>query len=735
MLILFALTLFVSAFLLFWVQLMVAKMILPLLGGSPAVWNTCLCFFQAVLLLGYAYANLLTEKLKVRAQILMHGLVLLLPLPLLPIALRQDWLPLSPAMPLLWLLMLLLVSVGLPFFVVATSAPLLQRWFAQLDHPASDDPYFLYSASNLGSMLGLLSYPLLIEPGIALTQQRDSWAIGYLVLTGLILGCGYCLWRFPGKLSSLEPSSEVVPLQEPPTLLDQGRWLVLAFLPSSLLLGVTTYLTTDIAAIPLFWAVPLAIYLLTFILAFARQPPFSHRRLLAGLPLLLTALVLFLLLKVVRPAILILPLHLVGLFAVAYLFHGELAERRPSPRYLTQFYLWIAVGGVVGGMFNAIAAPLLFSTVLEYPLVLVLSLLLLPCLNRETSPSGLRLTLPLSLGLLFGGLLIGFSGGNWSHGLELLVSLALMAAIVPIFQLKPLVWITGGVLLLLLNQFSISSLGGILTTQRSFFGIYQVLQEQRTNLHTLLHGTTVHGMQSFEPGRQREPLTYFSPRGPIGQVFTALAAPSSGTKVAPTPPARVAVLGLGVGTLIAYAQPGQTWTFYEIDPVVETLASDRRYFTFLADAPVSAQILRGDARLRLQEATEQSYDLIVMDAFSSDAIPVHLITREAMQLYLHKLSQQGLIAVNITNRFLKLEPVLAALAMDLNLTALHQYDRLPTSAEETNAQSSSHWVIFARNAEDLAGLDTDPRWQPLTPQPGVYLWTDEYSNLLQILRP
>ncbi len=717
-LILFGLALFVSAFLLFGVQLMVAKMILPLLGGSPSVWNTCLFFFQAILLLGYGYAHFTSQRLQAKQQIWLHGLVVLLPLPLLPIALAHG-LPPVDTNPIPWLMGLLVIEVGLPFFVVATSAPLLQQWFAQSDHPDSGDPYFLYAASNAGSLLGLLSYPFLIEPNLTLEQQSWGWAIAYILLVVLTLICGVYL-RY-SLAPAAQPFTELALdfIDQPPTRLQQWGWVLLSFLPSSLLLGTTTYLTTDIAAIPLLWAVPLALYLLTFILAFARRSPIQPQQFVDLLPLIITPLVILLLLKVTQPTVIVLPLHLLGLFMVAYVLHGYLANSRPCPQYLTQFYLLISLGGVLGGLLNAIAAPLLFSTVLEYPLVLVLSLLLLPSLPTHAK-SRLQTTFPLAVGLLLGALLIGWSTGgqNW-RGTTL--ALGLLAAIAYGFSFKPLRFGTGCLLIVLLGQFSITSLGGVLTTERSFFGVYQVLQDNLGKYNTLLHGTTVHGRQSFDPARQREPLTYFTRSGPMGQLLTA------------HQPQQVAVLGLGVGTLATYAQPGQTWDFYEIDPLVVKLAQDQRYFTFLAHSAVPPNLVLGDARLRLAQSV-YPYDLIVMDAFSSDAIPVHLITQEAMQLYLSKLTKKGLIAVNITNRYLNLEPVLAALAKHLGLFAIKREDRRLSEVEMTAGKSASRWVVIAQHQQDLVFLTQDQRWQVISSRANSPVWTDNFSNLVQVFR-
>ncbi|MCT7950345.1 fused MFS/spermidine synthase [Ancylothrix sp. C2] len=741
MLIIFSATLFISAFLLFWVQLMVAKMILPLLGGSPSVWNTCQLFFQAVLLLGYGYSHLTTQRWGLRRQAIFHSFLLFLPVAFLPLTLTKYWLPPQNANPIFWLLALLLVSVGLPFFVISTTAPLMQKWFASTPNSSQNDPYFLYSASNLGSMLGLLFYPIFIEPNFSLSQQSWAWSAGYGLLIFLTLCCAGFLAKkkfkpTKGEMPVYPPADATpgeLPLQteageslDPPTLKQQLQWLFLAFIPSSLLLGITTYLTVDLAAIPLLWAVPLALYLLTFILAFAPTnllpiPIFSK-----SLPLFFSPLIILSLLKILQPIGLLLPLHLTGFFIATGLFHAKLAQLRPPVQYLTKFYLWVAFGGVLGGIFNALLAPAIFPTISEYPLIMLLSLLLLqtPLFPKNNPKSKI---LPLSLGLLLGALLGGFTLDNFfKNALVFACGVALLAAIYYIFTLSKWRFVAGALLILMLAQFSIGNLGGLLYSERSFFGVNRVVYDKRGNYHSLLHGTTLHGRQSLDPKRQQEPLTYFHPTGPIGQLFQYL---NSQQKLK-----NIAVLGLGIGTLAAYSQPGQNWTFYEIDPSVKKIASDPRYFTFLKNAKSPYQIILGDARLKIAEVGKNSYDLIVMDAFSSDSIPVHLITKEALELYSTKLAKNGIIAVNISNRYLNVEPVLAALAENLNFAALRQLQKEMSPAEKEMGKSASHWVIFAQNREDFGKLTADSRWQTLPKTKNAPLWTDEYSNIFSLLR-
>ncbi len=727
---LFASILFLSAFLLFWVQLLVTKLVLPWLGGSPWVWNTCACFFQAVLLLGYGYASLPPLRQRTVWPLLVHCGLLLLPIYFLPIRLNSIGLPPTDSNPIPWLLGGLAVTVGLPVLAVATTAPLLQQWFAHTPHPDRHDPYFLYAASNLGSFLSLLAYPLVIEPSIPLSRQTELWAGGYGLLVVLIALAAIAVQRT--GLTSLTSHPEVAATVPEATVSDAPlsprqplRWLGLSILPASLLLGVTTYIATDLASVPFLWAIPLAIYLLSFVLTFN-----SQFRLPGALPAIaapiITLLLLLVLLQVPLPIWVSIPLHLCGLGLVAVLFHGQLFQTRPATQHLTQFYLWIALGGVLGSVVNAIAAPLLFPTVSEYPWALMLSLLLLPVVVRSPIPSSLRLLPTLSLGILIGVLLVGLGTQplpNYGWGGAVL---AVGGAIALGVSFEASTWRLGLIvgLVLLLGQFTIGTPGKVLATERSFFGVNRVLYEAKTNAYSLLHGTTLHGKQIHDPSGQLAPLTYFHPSGPIGQVFSTLA---------PSRLQRVGVLGLGIGTLAAYAQPGQQWTFYEIDPTVAQLARDRRFFTFLSDAKVKPTVVLGDGRLALQQTADQTYDLLIMDAFSSDAIPVHLVTREAVQLYLSKLAAGGLLAVNISNRYINLEPVLAALAQEMGLVGLQQRDQEVSVGDRAAGKLPSHWVLLARHQQDFGSLAQVQRWRSLTATT-VRPWTDDFSNIVQVLR-
>ncbi|HEU5100772.1 MAG TPA: fused MFS/spermidine synthase, partial [Roseiflexaceae bacterium] len=699
MLIIYALAIFVSALLLFIVEPMFARMILPLLGGSPSVWNTAVVFYQAMLLLGYVYAHAATKWLGVRRQAALHIVLLLLPLLALPIGIPAGWSPPTQANPALWLLALLLVAVGVPFFVVSASSPLLQTWFAATRHRAAADPYFLYAASNVGSMLALLAYPLLIEPRLGLREQSWIWAGGYLLLAALIGMCAVLVRRAPASpaLATLAATAPA-PAGERLSWRRRGRWVLLAFVPSSLMLSVTTYLSTNIAPIPLLWVIPLAIYLLTFILVFMRRPILPHTLVLRALPIAILPLIITLVAQATQPIGLLIGLHLAVFFVATMACHGAIARDRPPPTQLTEFYLWMSAGGVLGGLFNALLAPLLFTTVVEYPLVLVLA-----CVLLETKDQGLKtkdqrqeieknsgalvvrpssfvlwprlldLGLPAALGALVALAILGARGAGMSNsplGLGLMFGVPSLVCFS--FSRRPLRFGLAIGAILLASTLYTSGQGQVLHAERSFFGIHRVLLDATGQFHSLAHGSTRHGMQSLDPANRNEPLTYYSRSGPIGQVLADLTQRRPG--------ARVAAIGLGAGSLACYKQPGQQWTFYEIDPSVVRIAREPAYFTYLQDCAPDAGMVLGDARLSLASAPDGGYDLIVLDAYSSDSIPMHLITREALALYLRKLAPGGVLAFHISNLYLDLKPALGNLAADAGLASLAR-DDLVLSAE------------------------------------------------------
>lgn len=729
MTVLYALTLGLSAALLFAAQPMVAKAVLPLLGGAPAVWTTCMVFFQAVLLGGYLYAHAATRRLGIRAQAALHAALLIGAFGLLPLGVDEaSALSLGPgSSPVRWLLEQLVVSAALPFLAVAATAPLLQRWFAGAGHGASGDPYFLYAASNLGSLAALLAYPLLIEPRLPLAAQERWWTLGYAALGFLTMACAWTrLWAGPvplGAAAGSEPPSQ----HEPSIWL---RWVFLAFVPSSLMLGVTSYLSTDIAPMPLLWVVPLALYLLSFVLAFARRPIVPRGWAARGVPAGVMVLALVLGLGLVQPFLV--PLHLLTFFLAALACHEALARSRPGAAGLTAFYLAIALGGALGGAFNALVAPVLFDRLAEYPLALVLAclaasasgVLRLPA-NRRTWAA--ELAIPAAVLVLAGAAVVDYRGWSRSAAGSLGVMLAsgLLALACWTHRRRPLRFALTVGAALLASGLSAGVNGRVLHQERDFFGVLQVTVDPSSQSHRLFHGRTLHGQQSLDPALRHEPLSYFARSGPIGDVFRAFQArPANGSQT------QVAVVGLGAGSLACYARPSERWTFYEIDPAVARIAADRRYFTFLSDARAgSLKVVLGDARLRLRDAPPHGYGLIVLDAFSSDAIPVHLLTREALRLDREKLAADGILALHISNRYIDLEPVLGALAEDAGLVCRVRRDLELSPAEARAGKQRSIWAVMAARPADFGPLADDPRWQPARRQAGLAVWRDDFSDL------
>ncbi len=737
--------------LLFAVQPMFTRFALPLVGGSPAVWTVAVMFFQAALLAGYAYADWSVRRLGPRRQAMVHCGLLLVPLVALPIGIPAGWAPPVDAHPAWWLLGVLAWGVGLPFVALATGAPLLQRWFAELPHRRAADPYFLYRASNAGSFLGLLAYPLLIEPAWPLRSQARLWTAGYLLWSVLVVVCAAGVLRarreVPEEPAAAAHHGEAVAgsVQAGPSGRDSLRWIVLAMVPSSLLLGVTTTLTVDIAPMPLLWVVPLGIYLLTFVVAFSAGTAARAARRAAAwsYPLLALPALALLLLDATRPLWLIGLIYLAAFTAGAMLCHGRLAELRPHPHALTRYYLCIALGGALGGVLNGLLAPELLPSVLEFPIALLATFWLLP--RRGPAPAGpLRWVGPALPALTGGVLAVAALTGGWFSDDGAAVSMVTFlggCALVACMALMRRPAIAGLAAVAVFGAVTIAgcATSDVLLRDRNFYGALEVRDSAPDGHRMLLHGTTLHGAQALT-GDVLQPTTYYSRAGPLGDVVTALR--RSGRT------ADAAVVGLGVGTAACHAQPGETWTFYEINPMVVRLARDPALFTFLRDCPGRHPIVLGDARLSLA-ASPNRYGLIVLDAFSSDAIPTHLLTRQAVDLYLSRLRAGGAIAVHVSNRYGDLEPVLGRLAADAGLRCLDRVDSVRADREGTGsdgagpdgaraaddgpglARSASHWVVLARSATDLGGLAGVPGWESCRASASV--WTDDHTGLIEVV--
>lgn len=734
---------FVSATLLFLVEPMLAKMALPSLGGSSAVWNTCLVFFQTVLLAGYLYAHATTKWLGRKTQIVVHVCLALLFLALLPLHIPIGWEPPVEGSPVLWILRMLSVAVGMPFFLLSASTPMLQHWFSHSGDKSANDPYFLYAASNAGSLIGLLSYPLLLEPTFPLSLQSRLWSYGYVLFVTLTVACGALVWRGnPRTAAATEPFPEQVASASNLAWKPRLRWIALAFVPSSLMMGVTTALTTDVPAIPLFWVLPLAFYLLSFVLVFAKRPPISHQWLVRRLPLLILAALIPTVCKATFPLLVLIVLYLLVLFAVALVCHGELALSRPEAAHLTEFYLWISFGGALGGIFNALVAPRVFSTVVEFPLALILAALLRPPIDvkAETPARTARmkrndLLLPVALGLCMvaGITTLAHYGLQGNHSIETLFFGYSMVWCMS-FGKRPVRFAAGLAAMLLASSLYTPIFGQVLHTERNFFGVLRVTNSPNGRLRYLIHGGTLHGVQSLDPAKSRDPLSYYAESGPAGSILRALQTKALYAGNGEVRKPKWAVVGLGAGTMACYLQPGESLTYYEIDPAVKRIASDPRYFTFLQQCGPAVQTVLGDARLKLRTAPDGGYDLIVLDAFSGDRIPMHLMTREALALYTRKLAPGGILAFHISNLYLQLAPTLCALAQDAGMVCLMQEENGISESQTDAGKLPSRWVVMARSRTDLGVLATDPHWVPVAVPPGTQVWTDDYSNLLRLIK-
>jgi len=728
MLIFYAVTMFFSAALLFAVQPLFARMALPLLGGSPNVWNTALVFYQATLLVGYLYADLSTRLLGVRRQAVLHILLLLSALAALPIRIAADWAPPTTVNPTMSLLGLLAAAVGLPFFAVSTTAPLLQRWFTKTRHPSAADPYFLYAASNAGSFLALLSYPLLIEPLLPLSIQARWWAIGYGIFVVLIAASAFGMLRGANALHSTAVVDSYV--IENPSLARRARWLLLAVIPSSLMLGVTTHISTDLAAIPFLWIAPLSIYLLSFVLVFARRPP-PHRFFVRLLPIAAFGVVFTLAVKAIEPVIFVIPLHLLLLFTASMVCHGELARDRPPAARLTEFYLWMAAGGVLGGIFNALLAPVLFQSVVEYPLMIVAALVIAPLGRlRDDGPverslkiaRTLDVSLPIAVGVLTLALVAIMETTPATPRTRYVVAFGLPMLIAFGFSRRSLRFgLAIGAILIVSTSFG-HSRGHTIHSERTFFGVHRVVVDPSEFYRQLFHGGTIHGIQSLDPARRREPLGYYSDGGPTGDILRSVS----------QRPARIAVLGLGNGTLAAYALPDEAWTFFEIDAAVERIARDPRWFTYLSDSPGAIRVFLGDGRLSLVAAKDR-YDLLILDAYSSEAIPLHLLSREALGIYRARLTPGGVLAFHISNRHFDLAPVVARLTRDARMSYRIRRHDVSDPNEIRRGVIPSTWAVVASDAAALGALATDPRWREVALGAGA-VWTDDHSSPLSALR-
>ncbi len=673
----YAATIFVSAFLLFLVQPLLGKFILPWFGGTPGVWTTAMLFFQTALLGGYLYAHLLARWLTPRKQGLVHIALLLLSLALLPIAPNANWQPRGDEPPAPLIIRLLAVHVGIPYLLLASTNPLLQSWFHRRWSRAI--PYRLYSLSNLASLLALLAFPFLVEPAWTSTQQSTVWSIGYAGFVFLAIACAVQSIRAPAAQPPLLSSPSPVAPDSPPRLGDYALWLALSACGAVLFLSTTNFVCLDIAVIPLLWVIPLAIYLLTFVIVFDNPRWYSRKLTIFLLAILFAAPLLR------RPPTIVetIAFFFTLLFVTCLMVHGELARAKPAPRHLTAFYLMSAAGGALGGAFVALLCPLIFVKWSEWPLAMLLAFLLTLTAMLRTD------------GWTLGGIASPRLTKSFVAGL----------------------FLAAAVLTYLLDR-----RGTATAVSRNFFGIVQVLDGQDPDgrpLRKMVSGRICHGLQYQAPELRLVPTAYYAPPTAAGLVLRNFDRPAG---------RNIAVIGLGAGMLTVYGNQRDRFTFYEINPAVVDMA--RKWFTYLDESRAPVDIVVGDARLALQRVPAATFDILIVDAFSGDAIPVHLLTREAFDLYLRALKPDGILLVHISNQYLNLYPVLARIAEqnNLDIALIHSLADALTGATETE------YVILTRNRAFLSHPDISAAITPAPDRPNVRLWTDNRNNLLEVLR-
>ena len=718
---LFVATIVTGSFLLFLTQPMVARMALPRLGGAPSVWNSAMLVYQALLLAGYGYAHWLA-RLRPRRQVGIHIILLGLAALWLPIGLTSA-LPPTTGEPEFWVPWFLISSIGPVFFIVSAQAPLMQRWYAL--ESSRGDPYPLYAASNLGSFAGLISYPLIVEPLLGLRQQSWLWTGIYALLVLLVAACALTV---PGKAVESVPEET----EAPPTARRILHWIALAAVPSGLMLSTTTHLTTDIVAIPLLWVLPLGLYLLSFVIAFAERRKLADTiTMLAPLVILICGGPVFA--RGASNPLFAVTLGLVLLLAIAVALHSQLFRLRPAVGHLTKFYLAMSFGGMLGGLFCAIVAPLVFSWAYEHPLLILAAALLVPQYVLVPWPRRWRIALGIAAPLLALGLSFEAGAGMFGSSPLLAMLLSIVISLLALACLgRPWPYVIAlGALMLSYGGWTIITHGDART--RSYFGVYEVSDRRDpvTNSVTarvLTHGTTLHGIQNVLPGLETVPTSYYARRSGVGLTLANAFALYGAHP-------RVGIVGLGSGTLSCYFRPGESWTIFEIDPAMVEVARNR--FSFLSRCAPKARIVLGDARISLAHAPRNSLDILAIDAFSSDAVPMHLLTREALTTYGRAVQRDGIVLFHISNRYLDLRPVVAQIAHE-DGWHMQVMEYVPTDEELTLNATVSVWIALSRNPTTLerltrlSGADAADR-ETLTPTPGFSGWSDDHASILPII--
>lgn len=730
----YTVTIFLSAFLLFGVQPMFTKMVMPVLGGTPAVWSVAMVFFQAVLLLGYAYAHGLTRFFDPRVAAAVHVGLMLLVLGIgLPITFGSDWGTPPEQGQALWLIGVFAASVGLPFFAVSANGPLLQAWFSRTGHPHARDPYFLYGASNIGSLLALLAYPFVIEQLLTLDDQSALWTGGFFALL-VTIGASAMFLRPQLKVGAAAGVTELPADAAPVTMKDRIDWVWLSLVPSALLVATTAHVTTDVAAVPLLWVVPLALFLMTFSLAFRAGGQTMDKLLLILQPVLLMGILASISVARDLPFYALMALNL-GFFAVsATICHRELYARRPGVSHLTQFYFFMSLGGVIGGALASLVAPLVFERLLEFPLLVLAVLLCRPDVRARLGafkPATVATALVSAL-LLF--MLIDRSVVNQAMiPMTLIVMLGMISFILTAVSFaRPIRLVSAATVGMLLSVL-VSTPANLIERTRSFFAVHSVYETPNSQGRYLKHGNTLHGAERWADvngvplASRPEPASYFFKGGAYHQAIEQVRAANGGTL------GKVAVVGLGMGSLACHSKPGENWRFFEIDPEVVRIARDTSLFRAFSECTPGAAVIVGDGRLTLAEEAG-GYDLIMLDAFSSASPPVHLVTKEAVAMYASKLSPNGALVFNISNRHMVLSFVVAGSAREAGLTTWHRKDDPITGEFMKTLKTPVEVAVAARTPAQLGSIANDRRWTKTEVPSDFRVWTDDFSNILDPLR-
>jgi SAM-dependent methyltransferase len=727
---LFAPTLFLSAFLLFCFEPMVGKMMLPFLGGAASVWITCLLFFQLMLLTGYGYAHALERFAGVKAQILVHALLMLGVFLFLPVQFSARPTADASTHASTWLLWQLIKTVGVPFAIVSTTAPLLQNWLAKTRWESNHDPYHLYAVSNAGSLIALLAYPLIVEPRIGVRTQSWWWFAGYAALVLLVFAASGIVWKAvtavsEGQVPERAASTDAT---EKPTWRSRLFWLAAAFVPSALMLAVTNHILLNLASAPFIWIIPLAVYLVTFMVAFGRRIRLSPALMSRIAPIVL--LLLFPLVAASRGVDArymwyLVAAHVVILLTGALLCHTALASRRPASDHLTEFYFWVALGGALGGAFTAVVAPSIFSTVVEYPLLVALIAFFRENKDPETQINGPDLILPAALGFLVVAASKAMQWASVDITTDWKTTIAVDAVIIlAAYLLRHRAFRFGMAIAVLvftyrsvLPQFYGSS--QFMFTARDFFGVKGVKLDLGSHTRRLLHGDTLHGLESLDEELIGRPLSYYHETGPIGDMMKLLSERADH---------HIGVVGLGTGSMAGWTAPHRHITFYDIDPQVFDIANT--FFTFLPRCGQRCDVVLGDGRLSIEKVPDAEFDLLLLDAFNSDSIPAHLVSREAVRMYLTKLKPDGFLMFHVSNRYMDVEGLVSAVVTDASLEARVRHD----VADSELLKAASHYIVAAKSKEALGWLAENENWVKVQKPERIHPWTDDYSNMLEILK-